>query len=84
MGKSEKFRLPNGESVDAEQIEITQSSEHWNQYLLEDGSVLKLKSVATKVVRLKDQYDPSGNPIYFIQSNNIVAVDSPEGLKKIN
>ena len=84
MGKSEKFRLPNGESVDAEQIDITQASEHWNQYLLEDGSVLKLKSVATKIVRLKDQYDPSGNPIYFIQSNNIVAVDSPAGLKKIN
>ena len=84
MGKSEKLRLPNGESVDAEQIEITQSSEHWNQYLLEDGSVLKLKSVPTKIVRLKDQYDPSGNPMYFIYSSIIVAADSPEGLKKIN
>ena len=83
MGKTEKFRLPDGNSVDAEQIEINQSSEQWNHYILEDGSILKLKSVATKVVRLKDQYDPAVNPVYFIQSNNIVAVDSPEELKKI-
>ena len=84
MAKLEKFRLPGGESVDAEQIEINQCSEHWNQYLLEDGSVLKLKSVATKIVRLKDQYDQIGNPVYFLQSNNVVTVDSPEELKKRN
>ena len=82
MAKLEKFKLPSGESVDGEQVEINQSSEHWNQYLLEDGSVLKLKSVATKIVRLKDQYDPIGNPVYFLQSNNVVTVDSPEELKK--
>ena len=72
MSKIEKFKLPNGDTSDAEQIEITQSSENWNQYLLEDGSVLKIKLVATKVVRLKDQYDPSGNPVYFLQSNTII------------
>lgn len=82
MGKIEKVNMPNGGSVDAEQIEITQSSEHWNQYILDDGSILKLKPIATKVLRLKGQHDQSGNPIYFIQSNNVVAVECPEELKK--
>jgi len=82
MGKIEKFKLPNGEFVDAEPVEINQASESWNQYLLEDGALLKLKSVAIKVVRLKDQYDQTGNPVYFINSNNVVAVDCPDHLKK--
>ena len=82
MGKIEKFKLPNGELVDCEQIEISQAAEHWNQYILEDGSMLKLKAVATKVVRLKNQYDQTGNPIYFIQSNNVVTVDCPDDLRK--
>ena len=82
MGKIEKIQMPNGDFMDAERIEVSQASEHWNQYLLEDGAVLKLKSITTKVVRLKDQYDQTGNPIYIIQSNNVVDVDCPEGLKK--
>ena len=82
MGKIEKVQMPGGEFMDAERIEISQASENWNQYLLEDGSILKLKSIATKIIRLKNQYDQIGNPIYMIQSNNVIDVDCPEGLKK--
>ena len=82
MGKVEKVKLPNGDSVDAEKIEITNASEQWNQYLLEDGTLLKLKPVATKVVRLKNQHDQEGNPVYLIQSNNVINVECPEELKK--
>jgi len=82
MSKIEQFRLPNGDMVDAEDIEITQSSEHWNQYLLEDNSVIKMKLVTTKIVRLVNQYDQMGNPVYFINSTNVVSVECPDSLKK--
>lgn len=82
MAKSEKFKLPNGDLVDAEHIEINQASEYWNQYLLEDGTVIKMKLVATKVVRLVNQYDQAGNPVYFINSTNVVSIECPENLKK--
>ena len=82
MPKIEKFKLPDGNLIDAEQININQTSEYWNQYFLEDGTVLKMKLVATKVVRLVGQYDQSGNPVYFVTSTNVVAVDSPDILKK--
>lgn len=82
MPNIEKFRLPNGNLVDAEEITINQSSERWNEYLLEDGSTIRMKLVAVKAVRLANQYDKSGNPVYFINSTNIVSVKSPESLKK--
>lgn len=82
MGKIEKVKLPNGE-FEGEQIEISQTSEHWNHYLLEDGSAIKLKPVATKILRLRDVYDGAGNPIYLVQTNNVMTVDCPQNLKKI-
>ena len=84
MGKVEKIKLNDGSIVDGEQVEISSSSEQWNQYVLEDGTLLKLKPVATKVVRLVNQYDQAGNPVYLIQSNNVFSMDCPEKLKKAN
>lgn len=82
MGKTEKFKLPDGNSVDVEQIEISQTTENWSHYLLEDGTAIKLKPIAMKVVRFIDKYDQAGNPVYSIQSNNVVSVDCPENLKQ--
>ena len=82
MAKIQKISLPNGETVAAEDIEITQTSEHWNQYLLEDGSLIKVKLVASKIVRVLDRYDHAGNPIYLVNSSNVIAVDSPDHLKR--
>ena len=82
MAKIQKIILPSGETVDAEEVDISQTSEHWNQYLLEDGSLIKIKLVASKIVRVVDRFDSVGNPIYLINSSNVIAVDSPDGLKK--
>lgn len=71
-----------GEEVEVTPIEVNQASEYWNQYLLDDGSVIKMKLVATKVLRVDNRYDTEGNPIYFVQSQNIMSVNSTDNLKK--
>ena len=53
-----------------------------NEYLVEDGSVLRVKLVATEVIRLDDQYDNEGNPIYVVNSTNVLAVSAPEALMR--
>lgn len=45
----------------------------WNEYELEDGSVIRTKTVITKVLRLDGYFDPYGNPIYVVLSQMIVA-----------
>jgi hypothetical protein len=68
-----KINLGN-EQVDAIPVDINQSNEHWNDYLLEDGTVLKIKLVATKVYRVENKFDNEGNPVYFVQSTNVLSV----------
>ena len=71
-----------GQEHEAECIDINQNNEYWNQYLLEDGTVLKLKPVATDVVRLIGEYDGEGNPVYVVRSRHILTAVVPEALKK--
>ena len=71
-----------GQQVDAETVEATQSSERWNEYLLEDGTVLKLKTVLTNAYRVEGQYDAEGNPVYVVQSTNVISAAAPQELRR--
>jgi hypothetical protein len=81
-GGKRKITLPTGEEVEADVIGYRANVEHWNEYLLDDGTVVRLKPVVTEVLRLEGQYDQHGNPGYIIQSTNVTAVDAPEELRR--
>lgn len=61
--------------ADAENLQIKEENESWNTYKLSDGSIMKVKIVITNVKRLK-KYQPDGSPIYLIQSQNVLRMDS--------
>ena len=71
-----------GQQVDAETVEASQASERWNEYLLDDGTILKVKLVLTNVYRVEGQYDAEGNPVYILQSTNVVSANAPESLRR--
>lgn len=71
-----------GKEYTAEVLEFETLREGWNSYALEDGTELKLKAVVTDIVRLDGAYAPNGDPLYMVQSSNIVATNVPEGLKR--
>ena len=72
--------IPESEDVDFDVVE-----EGWNIYKLKDGSTLKVKLVLAGVMRVKNQYDPAGNPVYMINSTNVVRVTNvPPELKRKN
>lgn len=79
-----KVPVPGGGHVDATSIDVNQSSEQWNTYLLDDGSTLRAKLVVTKVFRIDNSYDVEGNPVYSFHSQNICTVQAPENLRKKN
>ena len=66
----------------ATEVGFRTAGEHWNEYLLDDGSVLRLKLVVTSVVRIEDTYDNDGNPVYMAQSTNVLGVSSPDELRR--
>ena len=82
MADKIKIPMPNGGLADATSVDVNQSSEQWNTYLLDDGSTLRAKLVVTKVLRVDNNYDAEGNPVYIFHSQNICTVQSPENLRK--
>lgn len=82
MPGKRKINLADGSEVEGSVMTFRSSGEHWNEYLVDDGSVVRIKLVATEVLRIDGQYDPQGNPVYLVQSTNVMSVDSPENLRK--
>ena len=78
-----KIALPDGRKVEATDIDFKTQKEVWNEYTLEDGSVLKFKTIVSSIIRTED-YDPTGDPIYLIRSTNISRVKVPEDMKLIS
>jgi len=78
-----KTKLANGEEVEALNIPITQSVEKFSELTLDDGTTLLIKTTAIRVGRVIGKYDQKGEPIYNVQSANLVAVKHcPEELRK--
>ena len=82
MNRKTKVKLADGRELDAVELGFQTGGEHWNEYMLDDGSVVKIKLVVTNVVRLEGEYDPNGLPVYLAQSTNVMAVSAPDNLRK--
>jgi hypothetical protein len=62
---------------------VDSANERFSEYTLEDGSVVRIKSVVTSFVRIDGQWDQEGNPMYVIKAAPILTVVSaPEHLRR--
>ena len=55
--------------------------EEYNSYKLADGSMIRMKTVVTNIIRT-DEFTPSGEPIYVVNSQNVLVADVPDDLKQ--
>ncbi len=82
MPGKRKLTLPDGREVEGTVLNFRTGGEHWNEYLVDDGTVIRMKLVATEVMRLDSEYDQHGNPVYLVQSTNVMSVDAPQNLRR--
>jgi hypothetical protein len=54
------------QEIEVVDVEFRPIAEHFNEYELGDGSVIKVKAVATSVMRVHNQFSPDGDPIYLV------------------
>lgn len=54
-------------------VGYTEKDEVWNSYMLPGNKRLRLRLIVTSVARAEGLYDPFGNPIYVVASDNITA-----------
>lgn len=68
-----------GEMVPAEEMDYEPLRETWNEYRVADGSLLRLKVIVSKILRLEKRNE-QGEPIYLINSTNVVSATVPPEL----
>jgi len=78
---SRKVPLPDGRVVDGIALPF-QGSDNWNEYFVDDGTVIRIKLVATEIVKVDGEFDQQGNPLYVVASTNLAVVSAPDHLKK--
>ena len=74
----------NWQSQEVDGVEVRYKSirEDWNEYDIDDGSTVRIKLLVSDIVRLVDQFDKEGNPIYVVKSGNVVFIKAPDHLKR--
>lgn len=82
MGRKKKVAVGDGNFIEGTVMPFQTGGEHWNEYIVEDGSLLRVKLVATEVIRLDGQYDQEGNPVYILNSTNVMVVAAPDELRR--
>lgn len=73
-----------GKSRDAKQIDVLEAARPWTDFLLEDGSRLRVNVIVDAVHRIEGEYDTRGNPIYFVNARTVSSTFSPENLRKVD
>ena len=65
-----------GREVDAFDIPIQHCVDKASEVHLEDGTILLIKTSVLKVARAISEYAPNGDPLYNVQSANLIGVKS--------
>jgi hypothetical protein len=65
------IRITQRDIIEGVDVDFSEEQESWNVYKLSDRTTMKVKLVLRGVKRLK-KYSPDRNPIYVIQSQNVV------------
>lgn len=74
---------PPGTQVEGTDVAITESIERFNELKLEDGTILRMRTNVVEVIRLDEQWNENGDPVYVVKSSTTVtAVEVPQEFKK--
>ena len=80
---SRRINVPfEGKMVPAEQLDFESEKEPWTVYKLEDGTVLKIKTILANAARLVDRYKPDGEPMYVLGVGSLPVLDIPAELRQ--
>jgi hypothetical protein len=80
LARKKKVALPDGRVIEGTTMPFQTGGEHWNEYLVDDGTVVRVKLVVKEIIRLDGEYNDQGDPIYTVESTSVSAISVPEEL----
>lgn len=76
-----EITLPDGRKISATEISVKKATEHWNEYELEDGNILKMKLILVKIIKADAKNEITGEPIYISNTQNLMTLTMKEDKK---
>lgn len=70
----------NGRYYNTEPVDVLESTRPWADFHLADGTRLRVHVIVDSVVRLIDEYDSRGNPVYYVHARTVSATHAPDHL----
>jgi hypothetical protein len=81
--KKIRIELPNGVVKEGIDVPVDESNERWTEMKLKDGAAIRVKLSVIQVLRVNDEFDPEGNPLYVVKGAPMLSVVSvPDSLRK--
>ena len=68
---------PDGKDLTGDVIPVAESIEKYTELRLEDGAVLRVKATASEALRVADQSDRDGNPMYYAKLITVIDLIRP-------
>lgn len=62
----------DGQTIEGTVVSVQETTERWTDVRLVDGTTFRMKVVVDEVVRHDGKRDAEGNPVYTINSHNVV------------
>lgn len=72
----------NGRQYPTELVDVAEAARPWADFLLSDGTRLRVHVVIDAVQRLSNEYDPNGKPLYHVRAKTVHVVEPPPELCK--
>lgn len=80
---AKRIQVPfEGQMVPADQLDFESDKEPWTVYKLEDGTVLRIKTILGSVARIVGRYKPDGEPIYALGITGVPMLEVPPELRR--
>jgi len=76
MPETKKTIKVVGLDLEVSEVPILEMREDFNDYKLEDGTILKVKGAVSSIMRIEGQFLPDGSPVYFAFLAPVVKVES--------
>lgn len=71
------------QEIEVDAVEVIKAEEPWCEYMLADGTKIRIKHVLGGIFRATEEYTDSGDPLYITRSQNVVvATEIPDDLKR--
>jgi len=75
MGRPTKVEY-EGKLIDGDSLDFDIVKEHWNEYQLENGGVVRVRIVPAEMI-LTQERNPQGKPLVVVQSSILIQYREP-------